>query len=546
MNALAMRLQRPLAVLNPLRPVWALGRWLGRVVESSPPTLGGYEPRKAPARHTLIKRIIYALIIFTGIFYGLMVAVLPMFVYLYMAIPIVFLALLIVWALPETDNPPLRAMEWLFWAFFIALLAWPNYLAFTLPGLPWITIVRLCTAPMVLVLLISVSVSPGFRKKSLEILAESPWITRLLMGFTVIQFLTIFKSHHISDSMNRVVSNWLECTAMFFVGAVVFSREGRAERWSRWLCYIAVTLCVVAFFEFRKKGVLWAGHIPSFLAVADESVQRTLAGSARSVTGIYRLQSVFVTSLNFAELLGLSTVFFVHFMVSTRHLWLRVLILAYLPYHFWVIWATDSRLGMVGFFGSLLGYLLIWSVRRWRTQKNDVIAPALVLAYPAILTAFYVTSLFWQRLNRMIWGGGPQTASNMARKAQWSLLWPKLGRWPFGNGAGESGDVLGYANGAGIVTVDSYYITVLIDYGIMGAITFFGMIGLAAYQAYSLSGRSEDREMRLMLPVFVMLINFIVIKGVLSGDDIHAMIFMSVGMVVAMTSRYKLGLVAKR
>jgi O-Antigen ligase len=468
-----------------------------------------------------------------------MVAVFPMFLYLYMAIPIIFLALLIIWALPETDNPPLRAMEWLFWAFFVSLLAWPNYLAFTLPGLPWITFVRLCSAPMVLLLLITTSVAPSFRMKIKEILAESPWIVRLLLGFTVIQILTVFRSAHMADSLNRVISNLMECTAMFFVAALVFSREGRAERWAKWLCMICVTLAVIAFFEFRKKGVLWAGHIPSFLAVADESVQRTLAGSARSVSGIYRLQSVFVTSLNFAELLGLSTVFFVHFMVSTRNFWLRISILVYLPYHFWVIWGTDSRLGMVGFFGSLLGYLLIWSVRRWRTQKNDLVAPALVLAYPAILAAFYVTSLFWQRLNRMIWGGGPQTASNEARKAQWKLLWPDLGRWPFGYGAGESGDILGYSNGAGIVTVDSYYITVLIDFGIMGAITYFGMIGVAAYQAYSLSGKAQDKEMRLMLPVFVMLINFIVIKGVLSGDDIHAMIFMALGMVVALTYRAK-------
>jgi O-antigen ligase len=168
-----------------------------------------------------------------------------------------------------------------------------------------------------------------------------------------------------------------------------------------------------------------------------------------------------------------------------------------------------------------------------------------VLAYPGILSAFLITSLLWQRLNRIIWGGGPQNASNLARQAQWSMLWPKLGRWPLGNGAGQSGDALGYANGAGIVTVDSYYITLLMEYGVLGAITFFGLIGLAAYQAYSLSGKAQDRDMRLMLPVFVMLVNFVIIKGVLSGDDIHAMIFMSLGMVVAMTYRHKMGLVGK-
>jgi O-Antigen ligase len=538
MSTLAARLLRPIAILSPLRPVRAIGRWLARVVESSPPTLGGYERRKAPAREALVKRIVYAMIIFVGIFYGLMVAIFPMFLYLYMAIPIVFLLLLIIWALPETDNPPVGLMEWLFWGFFLSLLVWPNYLALTLPGLPWITLIRLFTAPLVLVLLINISMAPSFRQKLRLILRDNKWITRTLVAFIIIQAITVLFSRHPADSLNRYISHLLECTAMFFAGAFIFSQEGRAQRWAKWLCIAAVALCLMAFFEFRKGGVLWAGHIPSFLAVADESVQRTLSGSARASTGIYRLQSVFATSLNFAEVLGLSTVFFVHFMFSARRPWVRLASAVYLPYHFWVIWGTDSRLGMVGFFGSLLGYLLVWSVRRWRTHKNDVIAPALVLAYPVILSGFIAASFLWQRLNRMIWGGGPQTASNESRKQQWSLLWPNLEKWPLGYGSGESGDILGFTNGAGVVSVDSYYITTLIEFGILGFFAFFGMVTVSAVTAYSLSGKSKQPELQLMLPIFVMLVTFIFIKAVLSGDDSHALIFMAIGMVASMKHRY--------
>jgi hypothetical protein len=414
--------------------------------EAAPATLGDYHQRQAPVRASLLKWFVVGLIIFVGMVYGFLVAIFPMFLYLYMAIPIALLAVLVVWALPETDNPPVRAIEWLFWAFFLSLFLWPNYLAIALPGLPWITMVRLWSGPMLLLLLVGLSISPGLRGELMRILGKSNWISSMLFGFVAVQGITIAFSSHLAESLNRFIANQLEWTTIFVVSAYVFVKPGRVERWSTWFCLMAAFLACLAFFEWRKSGVLWAGHIPSFLAVADESVQRILAGGQRASTGIYRLQSTFSTSLNFAEFLGLSTVFFIHAFVKTRNQFLKLAIALYMPWHFWVIWCTDSRLGMVGFFGSFLLYLLAWSARRWRSRKDDLIGPALVLTYPAIITGFLVLSLFWQRLNRMIWGGGAQQASNDSRKAQWSMLWPKLGKWPFGHGPGQAGDALGFAN----------------------------------------------------------------------------------------------------
>ena len=252
------------------------------------------------------------------------------------------------------------------------------------------------------------------------------------------------------------------------------------------------------------------------------------------------MQATFSTALNLAEFLGLATVFLLHVIVKAPKNWQKAALIAYIPLHFWIIWGTDSRLGMIGFYGSFLIYLLLWSVSRWRSRPNDMIAPGLVLAYPVFIGIFYTVSLFWQRLNRMVWGGGPQQASNESRKAQWRMLWPKLERWPFGHGVTSSGDVRGFTNGAGVVTVDSYYITVLIDYGVLGFFAFFGMIIAGAIEAYIYGVRARDREGQLLLPVSVMLVLFVIIKGVLSQDDNHAMIYMLLGMVAALVHRAKL------
>ena len=542
MNAIAethARWHRLRKVLNPMPLVSAAGGLFAKLVSAAPPTLPSYQPLKVHARDRLRKIIWLSLIVFVGMIYGFLVSIFPMSFYQYLAIPIIIIALIVIWCLPETDNPPLNLMTGLFWASFAALFLWPNYIAIALPGLPWITMVRLWNGPMMLLMLIALSIGPTFRGRLAAIFRDSPIIAWLMLVFFVIHLVTIAWSGHLGDTFNRFVAHVLAWGLVFVVASYAFVKPGRAQSWVHMLCLMAVFLTLLSAWEWHEKRVLWAESIPSFLVVADESVQRMLAGSARAATGIYRLQSIFSTSLNFAEFLGLSTVFFVHQLVESKGFLRKAPIVAYIPWHFWTIWCTDSRLGMVAFYGSILLYPLFWSIRRWRQRSQDLVAPALVLAYPAIITLFLIASLYWQRLQRMVWGGGEQQASNDARKEQWSAMWPKLETWPLGHGPGRSGEALGYANGDGIITIDSYYISVLMDYGVIGFFVFYGLLIAGMYQAYLYGMASKDKETRLLMPASIMLGLFVVVKGVLSQEDSHAVIFMLLGIVVALVHRMK-------
>lgn len=474
--------------------------------------------------------------IFAFIWGGLYALLPPAFITT-LLLPLVPLVFLVIWALPDTNTPNLKVMERFFWAALIGLLIWPNYLAFAYPGLPWITLIRAITVPMALVFLINLSIGRDFRGQMRDILVCNKDIVCLLLIFWLFMLLTIPVSAKPFGSMNRVISHMMECAIIFFIAAWLFTQPERVGRWIRTICILVIILCVVAVFEYRESRVLWANHIPSFLKIEDESVQRTLAGSARFATGKYRVISIFGTSLNFAELLGMSTALFIHQMLAARRFLAKLLILLFLPFLFWVIIATDSRLGVIGFFASILGYAFLWAVRRWSQIKQDLIGPAITLAYPAILALFMMATLFWQRLNRMVWGGGPQQASNESRQQQWDMMWPKLGSWPFGRGMATSGDTLGFANGAGVVTVDSYYITILLEFGVFGFIGFFGAMLVGSYQAGKVAINSRLDTGRDMIPLSIMLATFVVIKGVLSQDDIHMLMFMALGIVAALRWR---------
>src|SRR3546814_11031678 len=98
-------------------------------------------------------------------------------------VPVIALGLLVIWALPETDWAPTKTLAWLLIAFLIALPLWPNYLAIALPGMPWITLLRIIGSPIILLLLISLSVPAEFRR---GFCAPLDYISPVLKMFVVL------------------------------------------------------------------------------------------------------------------------------------------------------------------------------------------------------------------------------------------------------------------------------------------------------------------------------------------------------------------------
>jgi hypothetical protein len=519
-------------------------RLIGELGVSATPTLGQYHAQPARLRHEFERRLIILLIVFVGMIYGFLVAIFPVFLYLYMSMPIIAMSMLILWLLPETDKPPLKAMEWLFGAAFFSVIMWPNYLAFHVPGLPWMTLRRLCLGPMSLFLLVSISVSPTFRNHMKEVFSSSPIILRLFVALVTVEILTFPMSSHLTSTVNRLANAQFEWTATFFAGSYYFGKSGRAHKWAAQMCLMSFALSVLGVWEWHVGGIPWAGHIPSFLAIQDENLQEMLAGSARAATGIYRLRGPFTTALNFAEFLGWATPFLIYFVLESRNFWIRSAALIQIPFSFYTIMGTDSRLGFVAFFASFLLYFLLWGIRRWRANPQDVFSPAILLAYPVVATAFLVATFFWVRLTRMVWGGGANEASNEGRYEQLRRGLPKIIEWPFGHGIGESAEVLGLRNLQGDLSLDNYYLGICLEFGVIGFLVYYGLMALSAGQAAAYGVRSGNDETALLIPVAVTLVNFIIVKAVFSQIDSHAVIFMMLGMTVALIHRAKTNNVA--
>ena len=496
--------------------------------------LAGYYRPGWLSRH---RKLVLTLTFIFLFFYSALFLLIGRFLIVQFTAPLAIMALLIIWALPERDVIPDKWLERAFFAFMAAMLIWPNYLALSISPLPWITAARLIGVPMVLLLLICVSQSAAFRGTIKQAMAANPTVSKMMLIFIALSVLSVGYSTSPSFSANLLIVALVNWIGVFFVSLYVFSRPGNVERFV-WLMWGAALFWIVmGFWEARISQVPWANNIPWFLAVEDESVQRILSGSMRDTTGIYRVQGKYTTSLGLAEFLALTTPFILHLMLEGRHALIRLMAVVTLPLIFMTILATDSRLGAVGFLMSFMLYLLFWGARRWLLDRESLFGPAVTLAYPAIFVMFIAATFFVGRLRALVWGTGAQASSTEARQIQMELGMTMVAGRPWGHGIGRAAETLGFSNGAGVLTIDTYYLSVLLEFGILGFIVYFGMFLVAIVRGGLRGVRETDGTTLWVVPAVIALANFVIIKSVLSEQESHPLAFALLGMIVALLAR---------
>lgn len=454
-------------------------------------------------------------------------------------LPLGCMLLLVVWMLPAMRTAPTVAMERLYFALFIVMFLWPNYLAFALSGLPWVTLIRLTGFPMVLALLISISVSKSFRAELYEVTQGAPWISRAVITFAAIMVLSLALSKTPMTSVQKLIVGAVNWIAIYFVTAYVLAKPGRIMRWAFVLWVSVAVISLVGVYEAFTFKIPWAGHTPPFLKV-DPLVSSILSGSFRSATGEYRTKATFTTALGLAEFLALSMPFLLHLAMGPFKRYVRVAAVLTLPVAFFVIEATGSRLGMVGSGLSILLYTLIWSFQRWRAKKMGLLGPTMLMAYPAVASLVLVASFTVNAVRRRVWGGGATAASDAGRQYQLDVGIPKIISNPFGNGIGRAAETLGIRGSGDKLTIDNYYLAIGLEYGVIGFIVFYGMILLAIIYGLRASLRpSSDPELSFVAPCAVSLVSFFVVKWVFAQQDNHPIVFMIMGAICAMVWRIR-------
>ena len=497
------------------------------------------EEKNAPSDRRLRRWALTALLVFS-LLQGFLFAVFaPYLITLFFVVPAVLL-LLVIWALPETSAVPTKFMERCFFGYFIALIVWPNYLAVALPGLPWITLTRLMNLPMVFAFAVALSQSSAFRREMGTLLSPTPWLWRVMLAFLIIMLLTLPLSPVIGLSVQKIILVIPTWFAVYLVSAYAFKTPGRPTRWFVLICSMTMFLGLIAVWESRLRHVPWAFNIPSFLRIEDPSVLATLHGGGRDWTNIYRAQTTFPTALGFGEFIAIATPFFLHAILHTFRLRTRVAAAVGTCFLVYVALLSGSRSATLGGVISIVLTFGVWGVMRWRRLKGDLLGPAAVMSFPIAGVAAIASTLLVGRLHQAVWGGGETVSSTLARYAQWDKGIPLILKRPWGHGIGSSATVLDYHLPGGLLVIDSGFLVLLLDFGILGFLAYVGMLftGIGYAARTVMDDRSDDGEILYLIPISIALFTWFVVKLVCAEDGNNPIIFMFLGMITALTYRH--------
>jgi O-antigen ligase len=216
----------------------------------------------------------------------------------------------------------------------------------------------------------------------------------------------------------------------------------------------------------------------------------------------------------------------------------RALAAASAPFMVYVILLTDSRLGLVGTFVTIALFLLLWGAHRWWHVKQSLVGASIFFGYPAALGAMIGVILFVGRIRRHFFGAQYQD-SNDGRNEMYSKGIPMILQHPWGYGSGNGAVALGITNPAGDISIDTYYMSIGLDYGVLGFLFYYGAVLAAGYYAArpALLNPGEKRDIAFLGPLAISLASFLVSKSVFSQEDNNPLVFMMMGAIAALCSR---------
>lgn len=481
------------------------------------------------------RRLLPLVVLFwTALILGALIAYLPAARLSLLAIPVVALGGMIVWVLPEGAAPPVKFMTAMFLAYFVALTIWPYYLAFDIPGFPLIEIRRVFVGLAILALMVSLSISAPYRKRLGSIIAASPLIFQLYAVFVAFQVISLPLARDPATSISAFVRDQMAWTAVLLIGSYIFTMPGQIVRWAAVFRSMAIFMSFLAFAESRNQGVLWAKHIPSFLKISDPAtLTRVLTPSFRG--NAYRVVGPFPVSLSMAEWLALTVPFLLYYLIFGKNLAARIICLAADIMVLGAILSTQARVGLVGYLVAHVAFTGAWALRARRLEKENSLIPTLVLAaYPIIIFVVTAAVLTVPALTVRLLGGGAQAASTDARGEQFRMAMPLVMRRPLnGYGVGHAAQTVGWTAPGGDVSLDSYVITLLIDYGVIGFLVYAALMITGVVQGFRVGMSSRDGELGYASAAAVGLCVWIVGQFVLSQEDNASVMFMMLALIVA-------------
>ncbi len=492
-----------------------------------------YTKRVDDTQHRLRRIVLFAGLILFAMTMGFFIAVLPIQAVFVPIVPIVLLFLIALWMAPDVDPQLDKPIIGGYFVFFYVALIWPNYIAFNLPGLPWVSMQRLVMFFVLGVGLYALASSSRMRGEVKEVLTAHTLMFRLFLAWVILQL--IMEGVAGGTTMTRWIHYQIVWNFLFLISAWIHCRPGMPMRLHRAMVIGCAVTAAVTIPEVFNEKPIWADNIPAFLGVDPTLLEILQSTQGRSGDGLYRARSIHLTSVNYAEFIAVFLPFVLHAIVVAKTSIRRVIAILLLVLLFTVALMTNARSAMVAFVVGVPFYSCIWAFRRFKVgaKNRDIVGPASVWAIPVAGLTVAAAVLFIGRVRVRVLGGGQHQASNDGRDAQWDMAIPKILQNPFGYGVDRAGEIVPFTNLAGVPTIDAYPINLLVDYGVLGFLLFVGLFLTAIVVAVKCYWNAESDDEMVAGPAAGAIFGFLISRTILSAEGAQFIAFGLAGMILA-------------
>jgi hypothetical protein len=487
-----------------------------------------------------------------GLVVGMMVVVMPPLAWI--AIIAITLVVLL-WVMPDLHLVSDGLIRKLFFVAVTIQFSVPVYFAFAVQGLPWISIRRVSWLTMLALAALTLATSAEARARVARTLAEVKEISVPAIWFMICIPLSVLTSTSWTNSLRDTSEAFLYWFMALFTYILCVKSENDVRFLVKIFCYLAFIGGSLGFIEYILQRhfipQLWPqAMIERLFAENPQLLENIVRNVIRN--GQFRSNYIYNVSLSFGEFLATCVPLCLCFCFHWRTK--KELILGILGTIACIlgIFASGSRGAYLGASVAIPLFVILWIARYMKQHPNSLVGPTAAVSLLGFVSGFTTLAIAWARLRVLFTGGAEGAGSTDTRFVQWALAKQWIMSNPVtGHGQGVGATVVGYYTpGNQIPSLDSYIISLLVELGIPGLVTFFLMLIAASYLLIRVYLTDNDPASSFSGAIGCAIISFSLYRLALSQRENHVLLFLLIGaaLVEIAASRRRLGagLPAKR
>lgn len=467
-----------------------------------------------------------------GTFLGMLLPVLGLrFSLLGFGSLIVLVGLVVVMLLPNRKVVPYGLIFFVFGAAVVTRFLWPNFAYLPIPALPIKNPQRLVWALALAYWLYSLATNRELRERLARRVSQ-PGLAWLIFMFFAWRMLSVPFSEYPGVGTYLMLRELFDYLPAFLFVLTWVRGADDAVRVGRWLLAATFVICILAIAEYIGKRNLFLSVIP-YDPNNEDFLRSALESKIRG--GVYRVQASFNHPLLLAQFLSVTLPVLMLTTWSDHSRFVRLAgwgVMLVLP---GVLWATQTRtaLGVSAFIGASAVLLMtLYSIRRREvgTDRHSMQA-AILLMFLAALGAAIIAFAVQLALGRT----SEETSSSQARVEMLERAVKGMQDQPLiGDGPGVGGFEAANINSRGRVSLDSYWLLVLLESGLPALMLYLAMLIAGVRHLVPAVSRGLHGEARIQAAWALAIASFAISSSVLGTPHNLPLLYLALGIVVAL------------